>query len=531
MFDWVIHHARIVDGLSGEQQADLCLQGERIAALLPPDSDVEAVRHLDASGLVLMPGIVDIHRHADLKPFSGQRWFELAQGITSMISGNCGFSPAPNNPETFESMRGYATPILGRIPDAIRGMNTRAFYDAVEAAPLKLNCGYLVGNGELRRAVAGFSNAPLTGMQLSEICALLDDALAQGAMGLSLGLMYVPECYYSTEELAAIAKVAARYGRPVIAHIRGEGRSVMDSVDEMIAIGKASGARVHISHMKAAGTDMWGHAVDRMLEHIRRAQAEGMDLTFDAYPYTAGSTTLLSLLPPEALEGGTEGVLRRISVPEDRADILRAFETTREGWDNFIQTLGWGRVIVSSSSDAQEVGLTIAELAEEAGTPPGEYALDLLWRERGNVAVVLEEMDPEDVRKILTQEDCIVISDALYSESGMPHPRKYGAFQRFLCQYVKEEKCLTLQQAIDKITRRPAEFLGIRQRGRVEPGYYADLVLMDWAQLQDQATYTDAMRDSLGIAKVFVNGRLAVAEDGITGEAAGVLLNRVDRKE
>ena len=526
MFDWVIENARVVDGVTGEQRADVGLKGERIAAVLPLGSGAEAHRRMDASGLLLTPGLVDIHRHADLLPFSNQPWSELAQGLTSIVSGNCGFSQVPNSPETFEAMREYAAPILGWVPDALRGMDTRTFYDAVEARPLSLNCGYLVGNGDLRRSVTGFSDAKLTPKQLEQVCALLDVARAAGALGLSMGIMYTPECYYSTRELATIAEVAARRQKPVIAHIRGEGRSVIASVDEMIDIARASGARVHISHMKAAGTDMWGHAVDELLSHIRRAQREGIDIGFDAYPYTAGSTTLLSLFPPETLAGGTEGVLRQISNPAGRAHILKAFSQTRDGWDNFIQTLGWGRVIVSGSSNPEEVGRSIEQLAALCHGDPGECALNLLAREKGCVPVVLEEMAPDDVGKIITQEDCIVISDSLYSAAGMPHPRKYGAFQRFLCRYVKEEKRLTLVKAIDKITRMPAEFLGLRDRGRVKVGCYADLVLMDWEALRDRATYTDPVRHSEGVQSVFVNGRLAYDNGSATGEAAGVLLNR-----
>lgn len=525
MFDWIIRGARVIDGLKGEMQADVCLSGDRIAEFLPPGAEAEAARVLDASGLVLSPGFIDIHRHADLLPLSGSPWIELAQGITSMVSGNCGFSPVPNSPETFEAAREYAAPILGLIPEELCGMSTRAFYDTIAAHPLQINCGYLVGNGALRRSVAGFSNEPLR--QFEEICGLLEEALAAGAMGLSMGIMYPPECYYSTEELSAIAKVAARHGKPVIAHIRGEGRSVVDSLDEMIAIGRASGAHIHISHMKAAGTDMWGHAVDVMLEHIRRARKGGLAITFDAYPYTAGSTTLLSLFPPETLAGGTRGVLAQIADPRGRAYILQEFAKTREGWDNFVQTLGWSRVIVSGSANPKEVGRTVQELAEEAGCEPGDYALDLLERERGCVPIVLETMAPQDVARIISEEECIVISDSLYSEAGMPHPRKFGAFGRFLRQYVKEEKRLTLPQAIDKITRMPAELLSIRGRGRLEKGFYADLVLMDWDKLRDLATYTDPIRDSEGVSHVFVGGRLAFSHGKDAGEAAGVLLNRI----
>ncbi len=528
MFDWLIQNAHVVDGERGEFQADVALSGERIAAVLPPHSGAQAAHEVDATGLWLMPGIVDIHRHADLAPFAQGPGCELAQGITTMVSGNCGFSPAPNAPQTFDAMRAYAMPILGEIPEAVRGMSTAAFYEAVEKRPLFVNCGYLAGNGDLRRSVAGFSDAPLSAKQMDRICGLLDEAFDAGALGLSMGIMYTPECYYSTAELATVAKVAARRGRPVIAHIRGEGGSVLSSVEEMLQIGRASGARIHISHMKAAGTDMWGWAVDQMLERIRRAQREGLDVTFDAYPYTAGSTTLLSLFPPEMLAEGTQGVLRLIADAQGRKRVLKAFETARSGWDNFIITLGWGRVTVAGSSQASEVGRTIEALAEQAGCTPGEYALDMLLREDGCVPVVLEEMAQEDVDKILCQPDCLVISDSLYSASGRPHPRKHGAFQRFLCRYVKEKGLLSPAQAVGKMTCLPAQFMGLKERGSVKEGYFADLVLMDWERLKDRATYLEPERESEGIETVFVNGSPAWQKGAASRAHAGKLL-RGDR--
>ncbi|MCL1796017.1 MAG: amidohydrolase family protein, partial [Clostridia bacterium] len=221
MFDWTIRNALLVDGLNGERRADVCIRGDRIGAILPPGACAESARELDAAGLVLTPGFIDIHRHADLAPLSEHPWDELAQGLTAMVSGNCGFSTVPNSPDTFQAMREYAAPVLGSVPDRLRGMSARAFYELIAEQSLRINCGYLVGNGDLRRNVAGFSDAPLTRDQLRAICALLDEALHAGALGLSMGIMYTPECYHSTDELAAIARVAAGHRKPVVVHMRG----------------------------------------------------------------------------------------------------------------------------------------------------------------------------------------------------------------------------------------------------------------------------------------------------------------------
>lgn len=524
MLDYLIRNVRVIDGRKGEFDADVAIQGQIIDQVIPPNSDLKAQHIINGEGLVLTSGLIDIHRHADLLPFSKAPWSELEQGLTSIVSGNCGFSAVPNSRENFEEMRRYAAPILGRIPDCLCGMKTREFYDLLASMPKKLNCGYLVGNGDIRRTVCGFSPQKPNAQQMSKMCGLLSEAFDAGALGLSMGIMYTPECYYTTKELSELAKIAERYGKPVIAHIRGEGRSVVQSIDEMIEIGRMTGAKIHISHMKAAGTNMWGHTVDSMLAHIDEARQKGIDVTFDAYPYTAGSTTLLSLFSPKLMECGTLGILERISSPKGRQEVLETFEEKGDDWDNFVQTLGWNRVIVSGSSNPEEAGKSIAMLAKQNGCEPGEYALDLLLREKGNVPVILEEMDPDDVRKIISREDCIVISDSLYSDAGKPHPRKYGAFQRFLCQYVKEEKLLTRCQAIDRVTRMPAEFLGLERRGEIRQGYFADLVLMDWNRLKDRATYVKPNQSSVGVCKVFVNGCLAFDNGQFLEKAAGVLL-------
>ncbi len=262
------------------------------------------------------------------------------------------------------------------------------------------------------------------------MCALLDEALSEDALGLSLASCTPPNATLpprNSPGSRALRPGTKSGDRP---H-PGEGRSAVSSIDEMLTIGRDSGASIHISHMKAAGSDMWGWAVETMLAHIQEAKREGLDVSFDAYPYTAGSTTLLTLLPPEALAGGVEGVLSRIADPAGRAAILDSLDRERDGWDNFVKSLGWGRVIVSGSSDEREIGRTIQALAEEARPRPREYVLDLLLREKARVPIVLEEW---------TRTTCGGSSPirlhrhlrlALLPASGKPHPRKYGAFQRF----------------------------------------------------------------------------------------------------
>lgn len=524
--DWLIRDAWVIDGVDGEYRADLGIAGDRIVSIQAPGSGMQAKRVLHGGDLVLTPGFIDIHRHGDLVPFRNEPWPELAQGITTMVCGNCGFSLAPSASEFFRAAADYAEPILGSVPNWVSGLTTQQFYDRVPEQRLAINCGYMVGSGALRRCVAGFSDKPLTPEQTRRIHEVLADAFEAGALGLSMGLMYTPECYYATDELAELAKIAARYRKPVVVHIRGEGRSVVSSVNEMIEVGYRSGAHIHISHLKAAGRDMWGSTMPKLLDDIDQARRNGLGITFDAYPYNAGSSTLLSMFPPEMMADGTAGLLRRIANPDGRLSVLAALHEDRVDWDNLVITLGWEKVFISSSSVESEIGRSIGELADQAGVQPAEFALNLLLRDQGKVLIVIEHMAPEDVRKVLKREDSIVISDSLYADGGKPHPRKFGTFQRFLCQYVKDEKLLSRQKAIDKMTRLPAELFQIERRGRIQEGWYADLVLLDWENLRDRATYNDPTAASEGIRAVFINGQMALENGLPTHASTGKLLNR-----
>lgn len=507
MFDTCISGARVLTP-EGLCSLHVLLKDGRVAALAPADAPApEALETIDADGLHLLPGFIDIHRHADLTPFTDAPSIEVPQGVTTQICGNCGFSAAPSAPETFGALCDYAAPILGNIPPALCGMDMRAFLQAAAARPLRLNTGYLVGNGALRVCVKGFDPAPLSAGERSRLLGLLTDALCAGAMGLSLGLMYAPECYYETPELEAILSVAARMDKPVVAHMRGEGASVVSSVEEMIALAERTGARVHISHLKAAGRNVWGHAVDAFLARIDAARARGLDITFDAYPYAAGSTTLTTLLPPEALCGGTQALLARLRVPSARRAIADALRRERPGWDNLLATTGADRITVADSSVPQEIGRSLSELAAGCGLDAADLICELLMREEGRVTVVEHHMDPADVERILLRPECIVISDALYGASGSPHPRAYGAFPRFLRVFVRERRLLSLEAAAAKITSMPADFFGLRDRGRIAPGYHADLVLLDLTRLSDLATYESPRQLPEGIRAVFVNGQ------------------------
>lgn len=509
--------AQVLDG-TGKAAfcADVAVQAGRIARIGPALSG-RAATEVDARGLCLTPGFIDLHRHGDLVPFTGDGQ-EVRQGITTFINGNCGFSALPCPAAYFSDLVHYARPILGRIPQVLCGQGLADLLSQNQG--LYSHMGYLVGNGTLRIAVKGFDPSPMTAAQLAQVQGLLRQELDAGAFGLSLGLMYVPENYYTTEELVEICKVVAQAGRLVTVHMRGEGASLLSSLKEVVHLARHSGAAFHVSHLKAAGKANWGR-VSTALDILEQARAEGPDLSFDVYPYSAGSTALYTLLPPDLQAGGLSALLPRLREKALRQETAQALRQEQKDWDNLIASTGWQSVAVVGGSDVSLYGMTVADIARQRGTSPEETVFDLLLENGGDVPIVFHSMSEEDVQRVITAPGALVVSDALYSEKGLPHPRKYGSQIRFLRRY---GPLLGREKALAALTGLPARRLNLAQKGRIAPGCDADLCLLDWDKLQDTATYQDPRQFPRGIRAVYVAGQAAFTEDGGLQATAGQML-------
>ncbi len=525
MYTVLIKNAVVVDG-TGKAPfvADIGMTGSHIAAL-GPDLGRNAENIIDASGLTAFPGFVDIHRHADLVPFLEKpEHEEISQGITTCVSGNCGFSPAPAPAERFAELRSYVEPILGRMQDNLCGRNFSSYLDAVEAsAPLACNMGFMVGNAALRIAVAGFDKGPLAKQRIAEVKAGAREAMQAGAMGLSIGLMYVPEMFYSGEELAEIFQIPAEFGRPVAAHIRGDGSMLLESIEEVLAAAETAGTALHISHMKAAGKKNWHILAGQALAMLEQARRQGRDVTYDVYPYTASSTAVHTLLPPETLEGGIPAMLERLANPECRATIEQELGKEQTAWDNLILSAGWDSAVLAGGG-AEVQGRSVAAIAAQRGQAADDCALDLLLETGGNLPMVFHSMSDDDMVRFITDPQAMVVSDALYGSGGLPHPRKYGSQARFIGILALERGLLPLEEAVKKTTSLPARRLGIRDRGMVQPGMAADLLLVDLARFRDTATYKNPRSYPTGIEKVFVNGSLVFNHRTGEKKMAGALL-------
>lgn len=522
MFDFIIKNAQMIDGGGSDARtADIAIKDGRFAQIGSIDEGAPGAQIIDARGLYAIPGFVDIHRHGDLAPVLGRETTEeLMQGITNYVNGNCGFSAVPSSDAHFEELRRYAKPIIGNIPPELACLSGKNFFQRLSEQALSANTGYLIGAGALRICEKGFETGALSRKELDAVCGKLSDLIDAGALGLSMGLMYVPENFTPTEQLAEMCRVPARKGKLIAVHMRGEGSSLIASVDEIIDLARRTGGRFHISHLKAAGKRTWNDLLPRALDRIHAAQAQGVDITYDVYPYCAGSTALYTLFPPDTQDGGVAGLVEQMRNAQFRARMRSELATEHDSWDNIIASTGWQSVTIVGASDSKCIGKNIEEIAAERGVTPVDCAMDLMLENNGDVPMVIHSMSESDMELALSAPGAIVISDALYAEGGMPHPRRYGAAARAVSHYGKR---FGLAKMVRACTALPAERMGLSGRGRIAVGYYADMLLLDMDRFHDRATYTDPIRLPEGIHCIFVNGRLAVSDGKLLGKYGKIL--------
>jgi N-acyl-D-amino-acid deacylase len=407
------------------------------------------------------------------------------------------------------------------------------YLEAIEREGMTLNFGTFAGHSNLRGSVIGGADRLPTVTEQDAMAGMLAQALEEGALGLSSGLFYAPGFYAESAELAALGQVVAAYGGLYTTHIRNEGRLLESALQEAMEVGRASGVRVQISHLKLASRAHWGQA-ERVLAWLDEARAEGLDLGWDQYPYTAAATTLEAAVPPQFHAGGTAALLQRLRNPQDRAEIAHAISTdTESDWENMASDSGWDNLLLSFHPTRPDLaGRSIADIAAARKADPLETVLDLILETKATALIVDFCMDERDVATILCHPSTIVVTDAdaLAADGplsvGTPHPRAYGTFPRVLGRYVRDQGLLTWEEAIRKMTCLPAGRVGLRDRGVVREGAFADLVVLDPDTIADTATYTEPHRYPEGIHHVLVNGRFVIQDGVQTEERPGRVLRR-----
>jgi dihydroorotase/N-acyl-D-amino-acid deacylase len=527
-YDVLIRNGRVVDG-SGNPwvYADVGILGDRIAFVGRAGERVTAKRTIDAKGLVVAPGFIDMLGQSETTLLIDRSAFsKLSQGVTTEVTGE-GESIAPQNDFTIAEAKDY----LDHYKLTVDWRTLDEYFQRLEKQGSGVNLATFVGATQVRELVLGKADRPPTPHELAQMVEYVEDAMLDGALGVSTSLIYAPANYAQTDELIVLAKAASKHGGIYASHIRNEGDTEMQALDEAFRIGREANLPVEIWHFKVAGRENWGNMA-KIIAHIEQARAQGLDVTADQYPWIASATSLGAVIPPKYHEGGVDQFVARLKDPATRAAIRRQLESAPTGsMENMWRGTGGPSGILVTSvlrSDLKRYeGRTVAQIAETDHKDPLDALLDLVIADHDNVGAVYFEMNEDEVRLAMQQPWVAVDTDygginnvGPLSESKS-HPRAWGTFPRILGKYVREEHVLRLEDAVRKMTSLAARRVQLDHRGLVFPDYFADLTIFDPATVRDVGTFEDPNRPSVGIEYVFVNGVLSLEHGKLTGQVGG----------
>ena len=497
----LIKNAKVYDGLgSFPFVADVLIDGERIAKIALK-IDEKADKEVDASGLCLAPGFINTHSHSDLEVFRNKEMLHtLKQGVTTEVVGQDGSSVAPVTDEIVDELADNMAPLAGVIDKPYWWRSYGEYLDEVRKHNKSVKIEGLIGHGTVRMCVMGNDNRKPTNEELEAMKKLVEKCMLEGAKGISFGLIYPPGSYGLKEEIAEICKVVAKYDGLMMVHMRNEQDQLLESIDEMAYVARESGVRLHISHLKALGYRNWGKG-KQALEKIRALKAEGIDVTFDQYPYEATCTGLKVVVPTWAYEGGETGFQNRLNDKEEYAKI-------QKGVAENVEARGGAAKIqiatVATPENKWMEGSNLEEISSRLKMSPEDAALYILKHEGPSVVAIYFSISADDVADIIQSDLGCVCTDGIMGAS--PHPRLYGAFTEVLSYYCREKHILTLEEAIRKMTSEPARRLRLWDRGLVREGMTADLVLFDYEHVRNTNSYREPKKYPEGIVQVWVSG-------------------------
>lgn len=537
---YLIKNTTIIDGSNGPSfLGEILIEGSRIKKITPyhtildgtkvnKTNEQEKVIEVDGTGLVTAPGFIDTHSHSDLKILLEPKVEpKVLQGITTEVLGQDGISMAPLPKEYIIPWRKNLAGLDGESDEIDWEYETTEKYlKMIEAVGPGVNEAYLLPHGNVRMEAMGLNDREPTKEEIQKMCDITRREMEAGCLGLSSGLIYMPCAYSNTAEIIELCNVVKEYDGVFVVHQRSEADTILDSMKEIIRIGRESKVKIHFSHFKVCGKGNWDK-LEPMLQLLEEAKKEGIVVSLDQYPYVAGSTMLGVILPPWAHDGGTSQLMERLKDQGLRLKMKEDIDKGIEGWDNFVKFAGLDGIFitsVASKKNQEVVGLNLLELGKLKGKDPLDATFDLLLEEENAVGMVDFYGCEEHVKKIMKREEMNACTDGLLA--GKPHPRVYGSFPRILGKYVREEKTLTLEEAVYKMTGKAAKAMNIKNRGLLEEGYYADVTIFNPDTVLDQGTFVNPIQKPLGIEYVFVNGVMTVEKGLHTQKRAGKVVYR-----
>lgn len=531
MLDILIKNGLIVDGTGrAGYVGDIGIKDSKIVQI---DKDIssEAVEIIDAHGLTVIPGFIDVHSHNDLVPFMDDniQKLKLLQGVTTELVGQCGLGVVPCTENKNGLWKNYVRGVVGDPGLDWKFCNMDDYMAQISSAGLKNNYSALVSHGAIKASVMGFESGEPSEEQLNRMCQLADDAMNAGAFGMSLGLQYIPGVFSKREELIAICKVIASHNGIIMIHLRNHDTTIIKALDEITEVAKATGVKLHISHLKSYNSKDLGCPAKTLIEYVENAINRGIKITFDEHLYLSGSTLMTQLLPPFVTSLGTNSIVENLKnkqivdrIKEELADISIKYA----GWDNYIAVIGWGGVLITSvkkDENQKYVGRTVGEVSKELGVHPVDFIANLLISEEGNVGIItLNVFSEDDNTKLIQHPLCMVGSDSI--PAGVPHPRLYCNFPLYISKYVREKKTLSLESAVHKATLLPAKTIGYKDIGELAIDKTADITIFDFNEIMGYEDYMNPRKAPKGIKYVILNGKLAVNNGSICKEHNGKVL-------
>ncbi|MDY6819930.1 MAG: D-aminoacylase [Halobacteriales archaeon] len=518
-------HATILDGSGGDPiTGHVHIDDGRIQRISATPGGADRV--IDLDGRYLAPGFIDMHAHSELRlldrPDAAEK---VTQGVTLEVLGQDGVSVAPA-PEPLQEEWARRIRSLDGTHDPWSWTTVKEYLDTLDDAAPAVNCVMYAPHGNLRSTAAGFEDRPLDAIEIETLQDRLREAIDAGAFAMSKGMIYPPSAYARDDELVALAETLSQRNGFMVSHVWNESDRVVESIDRYIKLCEQGGCQPHISHLKVAGEDNWGRSTE-VLEVIDAATDRDTRVTFDQYPWTAGSTMLSALLPPWARKGESADIIDRLEDPDARERIRESINTGHEEWENLAKAAGtWDNILLTHTASGQYEGETIADIAADRDADPIETLCDLLVAEDLDVTMADFVMDDQDIERFLADERGTICTDGIFG--GKPHPRAVGTYPRLLGRYVRDRNTLSVETAVYKAAGHPADILGLPDRGRIREGYRADLVVFDLDTVAANATYENPLQYADGIDYVLVNGRIAVEAGEPTEARAGTVLRSGD---